>query len=92
MQWDVLHSLENCQKECFWQCIDVASDVMFECSDIARPDLGTLLIEGHVHGKVPILLGSIKCWLHMNDPDLREHTHLEITFMIRVYIVLKKIA
>ena len=38
---DVLHFRENRQKE----CIDVASDITFACSDIIRPDLGTALIE-----------------------------------------------
>ena len=47
---------------------------MFECADIAKvakPDLGIMLIEGHVDGNVPISLGSIKSLLlPMNNPDL----------------------
>ena len=37
---------ENQQQE----CIDVASDSMFACSDITKADLGTALIENYVHG------------------------------------------
>ena len=49
---DLLHFRENHQKE----CIDAASDVEFACYDIEGQDLGTTLIEGYVHGDVPIRL------------------------------------
>ena len=66
---DVLHYLENSQNLAQKECIDTASDMMFACYDIiAGPDLGTTLIEGYVHGNVPILLGSLKHWLPGNEP------------------------
>ena len=51
-------------------------------TDIARPaqilDLGTTLIEGYLHGDVPIKLSQLKRWLPMNHSELPKL--LEITF------------
>ena len=52
------------------ECLVVASVVMFACSDIFRPDLGTTLIMCYVYGDETILLCSLKHWLPMNNQDL----------------------
>ena len=70
----MLQSRENCQKE--W--ISVASVITFACSDFARPDSGSISIEGYVHGNEHICLGSLKRWLPMNHTDIPKL--LEITF------------
>ena len=38
--------------------MDVASDITFACSHIARPDLGTALIENYVHADKTFCLES----------------------------------
>ena len=59
--WEnVLHSRENCQKE----YIGVTSVlfITFACSGFAGPDLdlGSISVQGYVHGHEHIWLGSFK--------------------------------